>query len=268
MTDRRIIPRTEWGARHAPSSRTRALGDLERWLHHTAGTTLPADAAPASEHAVLRAIELDHENKWGIGIGYTFLVTPSGRIYEGHPVERVGAHTQGHNTAGAGIALVGNYENAVPTGAQLDAVAWLLRHGVTRGWWKHATLSGGHRDTKATACPGRNAYPLIAEINRRATTPAAATPAPAPESEAQHMRKVDLSAAHTTTVTGDAVGVLQGLLLAHGHGPKGLVDAKTGRPDRRGGAATKAALGAFQDAKGLVRDYVAGPKTNRALVEV
>lgn len=40
--------------------------------------------------------------------------------------------------------------------------------GKRRGWWKTARLSGGHRDVKATACPGRYAYAAIPEINRRA----------------------------------------------------------------------------------------------------
>ncbi|MPZ65553.1 MAG: hypothetical protein GEU83_08555, partial [Pseudonocardiaceae bacterium] len=79
--------------------------------------------------------------------------------------------TAGHNTRGRAIVFVGNYEDNEPTEAMLDAAAWLLRHGFEQGWWVEPALTGGHRDVKATACPGINAYRLIDEINRRAAAP-------------------------------------------------------------------------------------------------
>jgi N-acetylmuramoyl-L-alanine amidase CwlA len=60
------------------------------------------------------------------------------------------------------------------------------------------------------------------------------------------MRRIDLSHADATSVTGDDVGQLQGLLMAHGYGPKGLVNTKTGRPDKLGGTLTKAWFRQFQ----------------------
>jgi N-acetylmuramoyl-L-alanine amidase CwlA len=60
------------------------------------------------------------------------------------------------------------------------------------------------------------------------------------------MRRIDLSRADSVSVTGDDVGQLQGLMLAHGYGPKGLVDTRTGRPDKIGGTVTKAWFRQFQ----------------------
>lgn len=165
----RIIPRSEWGAKYGFGPYTRPLGDLEKWLHHS--VTVAPDTVPpySDDYAAIRAIEAIGRQRFGsYGFPYTFAFTPAGLIFEGHPIDRVGAHTQGHNTKGAGFVLVGNYENMRPTTAQREAIAWTLRHGVERGWWKGTSLNGGHRDTKATACPGRYAYAEISEINRLA----------------------------------------------------------------------------------------------------
>jgi hypothetical protein len=86
---------------------------------------------------------------------------------------------------------------------------------------------------------------------------------------------VDLSTVTKTSSTwvkGAAVRRLQALLLADGHGPKGLV-GKDGRPDGSAGPATKAALGAAQKkhrtgkaGSPTTPDYVAGKATFAALL--
>lgn len=55
---------------------------------------------------------------------------------------------------------------------------------------------------------------------------------------------------------GPAVARLQGLLLAWGHGPAGLVDPKTGRPDGIGGKATRSAYAAWAAANGRPAELV------------
>lgn len=162
---RRVIPRKEWGARYAPSGYMRKIGALDKWLHHS--VTVAPDVVPpyTDDYAAIRAIESITEQRFGIGMAYTFLITPAGLIFEGHPVDQVGAHTGGFNTGSAGICLVGNYEDDDPTDAMMESLDWLLHHGKDKDWWQRANLQGGHRDTKATACPGRNAYALIDDIN-------------------------------------------------------------------------------------------------------
>jgi hypothetical protein len=270
----KIITRAQWGARYAPGPYTRRVGELETWLHHTV-TVAPDLVAPfTDDYAAVRAVEAITEERFGWGMAYTFLVTPAGLVFEGHPIDRVGAHTEGHNTAGAGIALVGNYDRATPTAMQLDAVADLLAHGAGR-WWKRPRLSGGHRDTKATACPGKHAYELIDRINQLAHNGGAEpikNPAPSAPRGEYDMDTLDLRNAHKRPVKSDDVGKLQGLLLAAGYGPAGLVSKVNGRPDRIAGAATRRALGAFQvkrktGGENGKADYVAGPATWRELIE-
>lgn len=163
-----ITTRAEWGARHPRGFRPSRLPATELWLHHS--VTIAPDLVPPfdDEHRAMRTLEQIGQDRFGGGISYTFAVMPNGRVYEGHGVDREGAHTAGHNSAGRGIVLVGNYDSIAPSAAMLNGVAELLAHGKRVGWWTAAELDGGHRDTKATACPGGAAYRLIPEINRRA----------------------------------------------------------------------------------------------------
>lgn len=175
----KIISREEWSAKNRAGFGSRAVGSLDKWLHHSASSNLPDNASRATEGAVMRSLERVGQHNFGGGISYTFLIFPSGRVYEGVGIDRVGAHTAGRNTGSAGICVVGNYEKAEPSEQALESLAELLAHGVTQGWWKDATLTGGHRDTKATACPGSRLYARIADINKRATALAAAGVSPA-----------------------------------------------------------------------------------------
>lgn len=174
----RIIPRGEWGARFTRGFGPAPLPAREVWLHHSA-TAAPNAVPPfGDDDAAVRSLETIGQQRFGRGISYTFVITPSGRVYEGHGVDRVGAHTAGRNTVGRAICLIGNYEVIRPTGAQLDAIVTLLQHGRDQGWWIAARLTGGHRDAPgaSTACPGRFLYATIPTLNQRAAQEAELNP--------------------------------------------------------------------------------------------
>ena len=171
MADLRIIPRGEWGARYADGGGFAPLPATECWLHHSV-TTPPNTTAPYDDDiAAIRTLEQIGQDRFGQGMSYTWLITPAGWIFEGHSVGRLGAHTAGRNSRARAICLVGNYEVAGPTQAQILAAAWLLQQGRGRGWLTAARLNGGHRDVSSTACPGRYAYARIGEINQLAAGP-------------------------------------------------------------------------------------------------
>lgn len=186
-----IISRKRWGARYKAGFGARALPTRDAWLHHTVAAhpdlafrDLNGDALDDDEVAAMRQVEAIGQSRFGAGVSYNLVVMPSGRIYEGCGVDRVGAHTAGRNTTAMGIALAGDYSNRVPAAVQVDALVWLLQQGAQNGWLDAPKFDGGHRDLKSTSCPGAKAYALIPEINRRAAlaAPVITDPGPAPTS--------------------------------------------------------------------------------------
>ena len=175
-----IVPRASWGAdesivRATPSSVDRLLFAV---VHHTAGKR---PATPAESAAQVRGIQRYHtlSNGWN-DIGYNFLVDGFGQVFEGRGggLDRnvIGAHALGFNTGSTGVAVLGNFEKDAP-GPEVESVlvqllAWRLDVGhvdplalvstvSTTGATRTLRGISGHRDTGATACPGRNLYPLL-----------------------------------------------------------------------------------------------------------
>jgi hypothetical protein len=166
-----IIPRSAWGARYDDGFAPAPIPAQECWLHHSV-TPAPDPVPPFDEdYAAIRTLEQIGEDRFGGGISYTWLITPAGLVFQGHSVNRQGAHTAGRNDRARAICFVGNYEVSVPTAMQIRSAAWLLQQARARGWLRQARLNGGHRDVSSTACPGRYAYAAIAEINQLAAGP-------------------------------------------------------------------------------------------------
>jgi len=171
---RTIASRASWGARYQNGVGSRPAKGLQKYLHHSVTRHLPRTASVAQERAECRTVERIGQQRFGAGISYTILLFPSGRLYWGAGIDRISYHSGGgndgkpRNTIGVGICLVGNTHANDMTQEQEDALVWLLRHGVRQGWWNDPAITEGHRDFKATSCPGDYAYRRIDRINRRA----------------------------------------------------------------------------------------------------
>jgi hypothetical protein len=185
-----IIRREVWGARYADGFRPAPIPAARVWLHHSVTSAGSAGSSRAIDDLSVRQLEVIGQGRFGRGISYTYAVTPSGRVYEGHSVDRQGAHTGGDNTHSRGIVLVGNYDVARPSPQQLASVAELLVYGFLMGYFRAPALTGGHRDAPnaATACPGRHGQAAIASINRTAAALMARPQNGAPELNAEETR--------------------------------------------------------------------------------
>lgn len=152
----RIVEREAWGA-SPPSggyqSCTWRTGTPLN-VHHSAGSHPAADATPAEEAAVVRAIQSYHQrvNGW-TDVGYHFLIPESGRVYRGRPAGTRGAHSPSVNHQ-PGACLLGDYSAIAPTRAQLVALDELRR------LYRLGPLVP-HRDTYPTACPGDAAVAVL-----------------------------------------------------------------------------------------------------------
>lgn len=169
-----VIPRQTWAPRHPNGCATIGTQEWlnagkELWLHHSVTNPPGPDATLEQDCAHMREFEAIGHNRYGCGISYTWVVMPSGRVFQGHDVDRQGTHTYGRNNRSRAICLAGNYHvNELPQRMH-NAVARLLRE-------LGAILDGGHRDVFATACPGDHAYERIPSINQLASSGAPIDP--------------------------------------------------------------------------------------------
>lgn len=263
MTTHRIIPRSEWGARHDRGAGPAPLPASEVWLHHS--VTIAPDLVPPfdDDFAAIRTLERIGEDRFGRGISYTFPITPAGLVFEGHGVDRRGAHTYGHNTVGRALCFVGNYEANHPPAPMLDAAGWILAHGFLSGWWKAARLKGGHRDVRATSCPGRHAYAAMGRIDEIAAAYVRGViglpPAPVPPPSTERRVTVDVSLPM----------IRRGSVGKHVAAAQSLLNVKAGQGlavDGDFGPATDRAVRNWQAFFGMTVDGIIGPQTWGGLV--
>lgn len=174
----KIISRSEWGAQPWRSgTTTRPLSALSRVLIHYHGGPPRA----TSGAAVPKEIEAIHlANGWS-GVGYHFVVSQAGEIFEGRGWDKVGAHCPGHNTDGLGI-YIGVGGDQEPTEAAKRAARWLYDEACRRTG--KSLMKSWHGYDYPTECPGPK---LIAWVKAgmpvsgaAATTPAKPTSKPKP----------------------------------------------------------------------------------------
>ena len=189
-----IITRAQWGANPAylnlPCPGT--APDLQvAFVHHTDTTNSYTKSQSAG---IVRGIYAYHTNTRGYcDIAYNFLIDKYGQIFEGRnggiTNNVIGAHTGGYNYRSVGVALLGNYSTAKPSGAMLGSLinllAWRLdvAHTPPTGTVYMKTGTGndhraagtvvrfnriaGHRDASYTSCPGSYVYKLLSWIRSR-----------------------------------------------------------------------------------------------------
>jgi hypothetical protein len=158
-----IASRSSWGAQYDDGDLNLSGLASEVFVHHTVTAHLAPTASVDDERAQMRSIEATGQSRFGHGISYNVLVFPSGRAYQGVSFDRRGAHTDGRNSTVRSICFVGNYEEHHPTPAALATAAAIYAEGKGKLWATAAPLRG-HRDIKATACPGKYLYAKLSVI--------------------------------------------------------------------------------------------------------
>ena len=162
LQDLGMIDRATWGA-EASSGCGYDGNKYRAAIHHTAS---PAGDAGQYDQRI-RQIQSYHINGNGwCDIGYHFLVTQDGQLWEGRPVSYRGAHVGGNNSGNAGITMVGCFEPGAcdpstfgpltPSQESENALASLV--GILSnqfGFEIDETTVKGHQDHAgaSTACP-------------------------------------------------------------------------------------------------------------------
>jgi hypothetical protein len=206
-----IIPRSAWSTQSYGSDRT-VFEPVEGFFLHISVTIDHGDLT-GDEHRDMRTIErIGNERFNGIGFPYNAAIFDTGRLYEGQPLTRRGAHTvndenkPGFRETGSGGSLNYWYRAIVlpqmvtddVTDAQVDQIAKWAAAQIRAGYAKRTATWNGHRDVSAKSCPGDIGYARLPEIRqltehyvRNGLNPA---PEPPPEPEDDDMQDLMISA--------------------------------------------------------------------------
>jgi hypothetical protein len=179
-----IVTRAQWGADESIRN-----NNIVGWapfrkivVHHTASPNSVKDPAAT----VRFGYELHVVGRGFTDIGYNFLISPDGEIFEGRRARKygkgelhtgedgagnaiIGGHTKGRNAGTCGIALIGNFMKTAPSAAAIESLihlaAWeAQRHKIdplgsdefiaTDSTPLNFFNIVGHRGIGSTLCPG------------------------------------------------------------------------------------------------------------------
>jgi hypothetical protein len=152
-----IVTRAKWGAR-APKGSISTTTWSQRVgvaIHHSAGPTTQTVRQ-------IQDYQMDH-NGW-VDIGYNWLVTQDGRLWEGRQGTwlAIGAHAANQNTAWVGVCWIGTSGTTAPTPAALATLAWVWEEAQRRAGRQLLVSGHGQLPGQATECPGSRLRTWIA----------------------------------------------------------------------------------------------------------
>lgn len=169
-SDVEIISRRTWFDNKPPAQPLTNLASPKRiTIHHFADPSVPA-ATQSQEIERMRSVRNAHmTGSQGFSdIGYHYVIMASGRIYEGRPEGKRGAHDVVND--GIGIAFDGDYTSRTITNAQFDSAVKLCtmlcrRMGINDPTVPISTPTAdfgtrslpricAHQDRVITGCPG------------------------------------------------------------------------------------------------------------------
>lgn len=115
-----ILPRSIWGATPPTSNRPQHTPNRITF-HHT------VQPEGISGPSAVRQIQNWHKQAYGMAdIGYHYVIDRDGTVYNGTPVDRIGAHQKGQNEGNIGVAFIGSFgAGSAPTSQQIQSAVGL-----------------------------------------------------------------------------------------------------------------------------------------------
>ncbi|XP_065360656.1 peptidoglycan-recognition protein SB1-like [Calliphora vicina] len=152
-----IKPRSSWGAASARSP-SRINGAVDYVIIHHSDNPNGCSTESACQR-LIKNIQTDHKGRRNFSdIGYNFIIAGDGNVYEGRGWGLQGSHAPNYNRNSIGIVFLGNFENSKPSNQMLQNAKDLIAQAVSGGYLKDSYTLLGHRQTKATSCPGTQLY--------------------------------------------------------------------------------------------------------------
>ncbi|MCG2724977.1 MAG: peptidoglycan recognition protein family protein [Elusimicrobia bacterium] len=160
-----LIRRKDWKAQNPTEPYVKHI-PKRFTIHHTAAR-YPKNIEESSKEMVF--IQDYHQNarEW-IDIGYHLLIDPLGNIFEGRPVDAIGAHVKDENIGNIGISLMGNYHPPISDTPTIKTFENFIAIGKYLKETYSINISSfyAHRDLDATACPGDLIYEKIPKLKK------------------------------------------------------------------------------------------------------
>lgn len=166
-----LIPRAAAGLPPSEASRRPVAEVVGMTVHYTTGQELGRENTAEWWHNIYH----DHTERRGWDdVGYHYGIDAAGRVYEGRPVDRVGAHagTSKGNRRWLGVAFLGNDDPGVNDVTPEARGAFVTLLAELDELFGHELRVNGHRDHKPTTCPGDELYAFLVPLRRRATAEA------------------------------------------------------------------------------------------------
>lgn len=153
---RPVISREEWGAK-PPRAHLGTVTDpvKEVFIHTSVTSELPKTATVQQEKNAMLVLQGIAFGRGFSDISYSFVIFPSGRIYEGRGWGVEQAATLGYNAKSYSFCTGGNTDAYQETKEQKLSIISLINRGQNQGRIvKHVDVRG-HREVAPKACPGR-----------------------------------------------------------------------------------------------------------------
>jgi len=150
------VDRSDWGARQPMGNFVAHSPDMIT-LHHTQGS-FPSNYTNAVTE--MQYMQSYHQAKGWTDIGYHYVISPQGDIFEGRPVGMMGAHVSGKNENNIGISIMGSYndmDGPMPTNDAIYSLIALTKY-LQAEYKIGANRFYAHRDLDNTDCPGKLLY--------------------------------------------------------------------------------------------------------------
>jgi len=170
-----LIPRNRWTYETPIGGKMRPMGRITRITVHGLSPE-EASLVPSQETPqMLREIRKAQMKKFRIGdIAYHYIIDRKGDIWKGRSIEFKGFNfaSPDADKGNIGILIIGNFEEGVPTAAQVTSLGRLLealaaKHRIgARFIFTHAELNRLY-GLRETSCPGKNLSPIVRDIRKR-----------------------------------------------------------------------------------------------------